>query len=119
MRDVMRRMSKGKNGEVRRPATYTMEDGTVVDVPAKGPFPVGQLLPRHKGVWGEVSPLCGCAECLAAGFTPAERQAAAEAVYQATQAKALAQHSKKAVAKRRARKAEVKTVLRRRAVQPA
>lgn len=119
MRDVMRRMSKAKKGgDVTRPATYTMQDGTVVDVPATGPFPVGQLLPRHSGVWGEVTALCGCAECLAAGFTPAERQAAVQSAYEATQAKALAQYSKKAT-KRRAQNSEVKTILRRKAAQPA
>lgn len=113
MRDVMLRMSKSRGRKpVTRPATYTMQDGTVVDVPATGPFPVGRLLPTHQGVWGEVYAGCGCAECSSAGFTAGQRAEAAQGLYRASQARVIADHARKEVR----RKERPTTVIRRKAV---
>jgi hypothetical protein len=87
MRDSMARFNRGRRADkpAYRPATYTMPDGTVVAVPAKGPFPMGQLAPRHDGEWGVPNAGCHCPECEAAGFTPEQRADAARAMFEADQ----------------------------------
>jgi hypothetical protein len=113
MRDVMLRMSKHRGRKpVTRPTTYTMPDGTVVEVPATGPFPVGMLLPRHKGDRSEVYAGCGCAECQAVGFTATQRAEAAQGLYAVSQARVIADHATKEVRRRE----RPSTVLRRKAV---
>lgn len=121
MRDSMRRYSaeaRKHNGKVNRPSVYVDEQGVEHAVPEYG-LPVGQLAPRHKGVWGEVNTLCRCPECSAADFGPerqAERVDAAQAKFEAEQASILARHSAKASRKRAVSKAVGKvTILRRKA----
>lgn len=86
MRDVMARFnSNRKVSPVTRPATYTDSDGVVHTVPAPRPVAAGSIV-KHTGKRDECSPLCRCAECMAAGFTMQQRADAAMADADATMA---------------------------------